>query len=35
MKAMKIWRNLIMMLAVFSLASCNSDEPEGKWDPMI
>ena len=27
MKTMKIWRNVFMMLAAFSLASCGSDEP--------
>ena len=28
MKTMKLWRIAFMMLAAFSLASCNSDEPQ-------
>ena len=28
MKTLKIWRIMFMMLAAFSLASCNSDEPQ-------
>ena len=28
MKTMKIWRNIFMMLAAFSLASCSSDDDE-------
>ena len=26
MKTMKIWRNVFMMLAAFSLASCSNDD---------
>ena len=35
MKTMKIWRIAFAMLAAFSLASCNSDDPDGLWDPMV
>ena len=35
MTTKKIWRLAFAILAAFSLASCSSDEPEGKWDPMI
>ena len=35
MKTMKIWRIMFVMLAAFSLASCSSDEPDGKWDAMV
>ena len=35
MKTIKIWRIMFMTLAVFSLASCSSDDPDGKWDPMV
>ncbi|MBR5688394.1 MAG: BACON domain-containing protein [Prevotella sp.] len=32
---MKIWRNiLVMTVAVLSFNSC-SDDPDGKWDPMV
>ena len=34
MKTMKIWRVALAIFAAFSLVSC-SDDPEGKWDPMI
>ncbi len=34
MKTMKIWRFALAMFAAFSLASCSSDDPDGKWDPM-
>ena len=34
MKTMKIWRLALAMFAAFSLASCSSDDPDGKWDPM-
>ena len=43
MKTMKIWRNIFMMLAAFSLASCSSDddsnvyeaaEPGGTWQKV-
>ena len=30
MKTMKIWRNIFMMLAAFSLASCSSDDDNDK-----
>jgi len=33
---MKIWKNIIMMtVALLSLASCTSEEPDGNWDPMV
>ena len=32
---MKIWRLAFAMLAAFSLASCSSDDPDGKWDSMV
>ena len=35
MKTMKIWRNIFMMLAAFSLASCSSESKDGDWDPMV
>ena len=35
MKTMKIWRVAFAMLAALSLASCSSDEPDGKWDSMV
>ena len=36
MKTLKTWRILfVMTVAVLSLASCSSDDPEGKWDPMV
>ena len=31
---MKTWRLAFAMLAAFSLASCSSDDPDGKWDSM-
>ena len=31
---MKILRIAFAMLAAFSLASCSSDDPDGKWDSM-
>ena len=34
MNTMKILRNIIMLLAVFSFAS-SCDDPDGKWDPMV
>ena len=34
MKTMKIWRFALAMFAALSLASCSSDDPDGKWDPM-
>ena len=34
MKTIKIRRLAFAMLAAFSLASCSSDDPDGKWDPM-
>lgn len=36
MKTLKTWRILfVMTVAVLSLASCSSDDPVGKWDPMV
>ena len=35
MRTMKIWRIAFTMLAAFSLASCSSYEPDGKWDSMV
>ena len=35
MKTMKIWRIAFAMLAALSLASCSSDDPDGKWNPMV
>ena len=42
MKTMKIWRNIFVMLAAFSLASCSSDDDEeflidqlsGTWEQV-
>ncbi len=34
MKTMKIWRNIFMMLAAFSLASCSSDDDNDKDMPL-
>ena len=34
MKKMKILRIMFMMLAGFSIASCSTTDPDGKWDPM-
>lgn len=33
MKTTKIWRLVFVMLAVFSIASC--DDADGDWDPMV
>ena len=35
MKEMKIWRLAFAVLAAFSITSCSSDEPDGKWDSMV
>ena len=36
MKTLKIWRTiLVMTVAIFSLASCSSDDSDGKWNPMV
>jgi hypothetical protein len=32
---MKIWRNIFLMLAAFSLTSCSSESKVGDWDPMV
>ena len=35
MKTMKFWRIiLVMTVAVISLASCDTADPDGLWDPM-
>lgn len=35
MKKMKFWRILLVMtVAVISLASCDTADPDGKWSPM-
>lgn len=34
MKPMKILRLALVMLAASCFASCNLDDPDGKWDPM-
>ena len=35
MKTTKIWRNiLVMTVAILSFNAC-SDDPDGKWDPMV
>ncbi len=35
MRTIKLWRLAFAMLSAFSLASCSSDEPDGKWDSMV
>ena len=34
MRTAKLWRLALAMLAAFSLVSCSSDDPDGKWDSM-
>ena len=34
MRITKLWRFALAMLATFSIASCSSDNPDGKWDSM-